>query len=40
MPAIETNELTRSYKGRERGQSIRALDGLSLRVDEGECMAC
>ena len=36
MLAVETKELSRSYAGRERGTQVRALDGLSLHIHEGE----
>jgi ABC-2 type transport system ATP-binding protein len=36
-PAIETRSLTRSFKARRRQAEVRALDGIDLRVERGEC---
>ncbi|MET0384325.1 MAG: ABC transporter ATP-binding protein, partial [Polyangiales bacterium] len=36
MIAIDIERLTRDYQGRERGQVIRALKGVSLQIDVGE----
>jgi len=36
MPAIQTNNLRRVYKMRDRNASVTALDGVSLEIEAGE----
>lgn len=36
-PAVQTERLTRSFRGRRREHAVTALDGVDLRVERGEC---
>jgi len=36
-PAVETTALTRVFRGRAKEREVRALQGIDLRVEQGEC---